>query len=495
MAQAYQGELFHQYDAARCSLLMDDNRLLIVPARHDVMQFLTFLEKRMELVSTGQGVRRQTVREEKPFFVLIKDSTGEEAIQTYAGMWKRVYDFLKEKGVNIRFSDLRKPFPKPQLDRMHGFRFSQQALLTQALKLDMSGLICAPTRYGKTTLIVNTCRAYPGVRTVILMPGVELLVQQMEDLREKLPHRKLVHIGGARSATYQGDDITLCLMDDTALAKLDAVDTQLVLIDEPHTLVTDCQLTSYVNFENARKLGYGATITGRYDNRDVLIEGVIGPVLVNKSFPEARDEGAVSPIIVFMLEVPLTGRVPSDRMQAYRSRLFEDSCMAQNIGAICRSVIPPDWQTLLFIQNEKQAEFYKPYIDGSEIAMAKQLTRVTARREMQRRMVENELMRCMATNIYATGVTFSDLRVVINLAGGGGNALSIQKPGRVAEVRPGKRCGVVIDLLFNAETGGGAKQLQGESWARYNMYKDRGYDLRIVRSMQELQEAFNRDCR
>jgi superfamily II DNA or RNA helicase len=494
MAQVYQGELFSQYETARCSLLLDDNRLLVIPARTDVMEYLTFVEKKMELVATASGrPRRQTTRTQKPFFVLIRDSVGAEAIQTYAGMWKRVYDFLREKGVEVRFSDLRKPFPAPKLERMCGFRYSQEDLLRRALALNMSGLICAPTRYGKSTLIANTCRAYPGVRTVILMPGVELLEQQLKDFKKALPHRKIVHIGGPRSAQFQNDDITLCLMDDTALARLDAADTQLVLIDEPHTLVTDCQLSSYVNFENARKLGYGATITGRYDNRDVLIEGTIGPVLVNKTFPEARDEGAVAPIIVFMLEVPLTGSIPSDRLQAYKSRLYEDGHMAANIAAICKSIIPPNWQTLMFIANEKQALFYNEHIEGSEIAMAKTMNG-KQRLETQRRMVENELMRCLSTNIYATGVTFSDLRVVINLAGGGGNALSIQKPGRVAEVRPGKRCGVVIDVLFSAETGGGAKQLAGESWARYNMYKERGYDLRIVRTMGELREAFNRDC-
>ena len=209
-------------------------------------------------------------------------------------------------------------------------------------------------------------------------------------------------IGAAGKARLQGDDVTVCSMD--SLHKCDPSSTRLVLIDEPHAAVTDSRLPKLAEFTLARKLGYGATLKGRFDNRHTLIEALIGPVLAERTFKEAVAEGAVCPLVVFMLKVSLT-QYTSNRDQAYKALLFRNSSMASLVAKIAKKLLPEDHQVILFIKNEKQAEFYLDFL-GQEgtIAMAKRLS-TKERTALMEQMRTGLVKRCLASDIYAQGVT------------------------------------------------------------------------------------------
>ena len=113
-------------------------------------------------------------------------------------------------------------------------------------------------------------------------------------------------------------------------------------------------------------------------------------------------------------------------------------------------------------------------------------------------MKENIIKRCLCTKIYVQGVTFSDVRILVNLEGGGNNTSAIQKPGRLAEIRPNKKCGIVIDLLF-VPPGNEWGDYAGEEWlalcrdskARKTAYEEKGYNITIVNNVQQLKEKFD----
>lgn len=339
-----------------------------------------------------------------------------------------------------------------------------------------------------TTLIKNTLRAFPNVHTVVTAPGADLVKQLYEDIKESLPHRE-VKLIGAGSTQSPCDDINVSSMD--SLHKCDASACKLLLIDEPHACVTNSRLPELAKFDKARRFGYGATLKGRFDQRDILIEALIGPILAERTFKEAVAEGAVCPLVVYMLVIPMTGQL-DDRDKAYKSQLFKGDKVAKAVTWICHALLPSDWQTLLFIKNEEQAEYYLDWVgsDGT-IAMAKRMNK-KEREELMDRMRGDEIKRCLASEIYAQGVTFSHVRALINLSGGGANTSTIQKPGRLAEVRPGKKCGVVFDFLFSMgdARGSGAIALQRESMARVKAYIEKGYEIIFVDSYNELEKSF-----
>ena len=345
-----------------------------------------------------------------------------------------------------------------------------------------------------TTLIKNTLKAYSGLTTVVTAPGADLVTQLYKDIKEELPHREVKLIGAGSKVQYPSEDITVISMD--SMDKADFGRTELLIIDEPHAAVTDSRLPILNSFQKARRLGFGATLHGRYDGKDALITGLIGPVLAERTYTEAVAEGAICPLKVYMLRIPVHARSAKtswNRTQAYKNLLFESPKMAEIADKLCKQLIPDGWQTLIFIKNEKQADLYLKYIgEAGTIAMAKKLT-AKQRKEIMERMRGDDIKRCIASDIYSQGVTFNHVRVMINMSGGGNNATTIQKPGRLAEVREGKKAGVIIDFAFypadglNMQNcGEGLRMMFVDSNSRRKAYTDKGYEVIDVSSFDEL---------
>jgi len=468
-------------------MMWDDAVLTIVPSNPDLEKFLTYKEKSLEADPKNPWNKVVKVKTEN-LYKVIGHSSGSRAIQTMQGMWLRAKEFLEKKGHVVKFYDLRLKFPSPRLDLMSGFRFSQEALVTQFLKTNCSGLLGAPTRFGKSACIKNTVKAFPTLNTTVTVPGADLVKQLYEDIKSSNPTRD-VRLVGAGSSKQPGDDVNVVSMD--SLHKCDADTCRLLLIDEPHACVTASRLPEIAKFDKARKYGFGATLKGRFDQRDILIEALIGPVLAERTFKEAVAEGAICNIVVFMLRIPVTIAV-NDRNSAYKSILFKNETIAKSTRWICHNLLPQDWQTLLFIKNEDQAEYLLEWIgEEGTIAMAKRLTKKD-REELMQRMCGNEVKRCIASEIYAQGVTFNHVRALINLSGGGANTSTIQKPGRLAEIRPGKRCGVMFDFYFTSSQGlpQGSMALCRESVSRLNAYTEKGYEVVFVDDYDQLEQAF-----
>lgn len=473
-------------------IYLDETALTIVPTRPELEAVLKYDYKEMvQDPDPRKGFRVQKSRRSL-FKPVEKD--GIKAIVTHQGMWKRITDKCVELGIPFKINDCRLEFPRPRLDLMHGFRFSQKELLTDFLVRNISGCLVAPTRFGKSTLMRNTLLAYSGVTTVVTAPGVDLLEQTYQDFKEALPHRHIVQIGGSSRCKTPSEDITVCSMDSLHLC--DHGRTQLLLIDEPHSAVATSRIPDIIAFGKARKLGYGATLTGRFDNRDIVLEAIIGPVLVERTYREAVKEGAICEIVVLLLKCTLPNVRGFNRNQIYKKALYENMHMNRMIADIAQKVVPEEYQTLLFIENEKQADILSELMGDAPVAMAKKMSK-KERKEMAGNMRYGETKRCIASEIFSTGVTFHDLKVVINAAGGGGSIGCVQKPGRLAEVRPNKKCGIMIDFLFESDNANGRGPLEpliADSWARHKVYQNKGYKMLYANSIEELRGLFNANC-
>lgn len=349
-----------------------------------------------------------------------------------------------------------------------------------------------------TTLMINTLRAFPDLTTVVTAPGVDLVRQLYDDIKKQIANREVKLICSGSRTKYPSDTgITVCSAD--SLEKCDFGATQLLLADEPHALVTESRLRLIDKFPHARRLGFGATLKGRFDGKDALIEGLFGPVIVERTYEEAVKEGAICPLHIIFLKVEVPVRNYYDRDEAYDAILFKNPDMAQVTKEICERVIPSDFQTLIFIKHEQQAELFLDAI-GTEhtIAMAKRMNK-SQRDDITERMKNNQIKRCLCTKIYVQGVTFSDVRVLINAEAGGNNTSAIQKPGRLAEIRQGKKCGIVIDFMFVPPSDVDMRDYSGEPWtsackdslARQTAYEEKGYHIHHVDTIAELQQVFD----
>lgn len=470
--------------------------LVIENPNDEIKKVLSYQHK--SLVDIGWG-ERETRKEKVDLWEPCKDVAG--AIVTFHGLLDPVVNLCKKNKHQHEVIDRRNTFPKPQIKLCHGLRPYQYALFLKFVAFGRSGIMKAPTRWGKTGILANLMAIFPGIKTVLAAPGVSLLDQLVLDLRKWLPDREINGVFTGSKHKHQSEDITVCSMD--SLEKMDTVGTKLVLIDEPHASVSPSRWTVFNSFKNARFYGVGATLTGRFDQADILITGIIGPVLVERTFKEAVAEKAICNIEVIIVRVKFKPWDCHRRDGAYRELMIYNTDLEKMIQQICTTKIPLSWQTLIFIAQKVQADRIQPRIPDSVVAVASRMKN-KERKQVFKEMADGETKRTIATSIYAQGVTFPKLRVIINAAGGGGSITGTQKPGRLAQIQPGKRCGFMIDFLFVPDKPERAERAwadtsirsnEGTEWeavvrdchARIKTYNANGYTVKYVDRVDDIQ--------
>lgn len=469
---------------SKVELLWGDSELVIRNAPESVLSTLCYYHKSLQ-----PDPNKKFGRISKKEKVLLYRVVESGVVTTFQGLLDRVISACDKAGVGYIVADKRTMMPPPKIKSIGGFRHGQKMLFLQTLGKNRSGICKAPTRYGKTAILANFLRAFEGIRMVVTAPGVNLLAQLELDLKKWLPGRDIRGIYTGSRNKKVSPDITLVSMD--SLGKAEPESVRLLLVDEPHAAAAPSRIQAMMTFSKARIIGFGATITGRFDGADKLVEGIIGPVLAEKTYAEAVTEGAICPIVVYFLKIPFATWSCKRRDSAYGHLIYRNKEFNQLVSFLLKGPVPADWQSIVFIDEIKQADLMQQLITEGVVAVASRMSR-QEREDTYEKMVTAEIKRCIATDIYATGLTFPDLRVLINAAGGGGAITSTQKPGRLAQVRPGKKAGYVIDFLFEPATE--PRTGEADDWravvidcfARMNNYKKAGFDVRVVSRIEDI---------
>ena len=477
------------------SLIWDENSLAITgPPDRELQNVLTYTAKRLEQ-DPNRPWQRVTRKSREKIFHRTDNADKTCTLLTFQGVLDTCIRAILLGGHSYQMIDRRKAYPEPQYTLMHGFRNSQEAITVKALGGLRSGLIKAPTRYGKTAILCNIVNAFPGLKTVVIAPGIDLLPQLEDALRFFCKEREVKGIyTGSRNHT-QSSDITVCSVD--SIDKLDYGSTRLVIVDEPHAIATGPRASALAQFNNARLFGLGATTSGRWEGNDIMIDALFGPILAERTYTEAVTEGAIAPIRVKFIEIPFRHFPVRTRATAYK-KLLELPAYMNAIRRLSQEIIPADWQTLFFISNEKQGRKVLEQVGGDAVlAMDKLMKKAGDRRIMFALLKAGKISRAVCSNIYSTGVTIDNVRCAVNCAEGGANILSIQKPGRLAEVKEGKEAGYMFDFMFKPTNSN--EQLEtisdrdklwklpvNDCWARYNSYREKGYDVEIISNVSDI---------
>lgn len=459
---------------------------IIGPKNQKLENKLSYYKNTLELSKVN--FQRYTKREKKSVFNILRfdPSSGNYTYQTMQGLIDLVMKTLKKQGFSYSVKDIRIPLVEPDLSKIGGFRGNQKEMFLKLLSANRSGILKAPTRWGKTVIISNLCDVYHNCRTLILAPGVDLLPQLISDLERFLKVKRPItgiFTGSKYKKEYEGPSITVCSLD--SMHKIDKSSYEIVIVDEPHAAVTESRIHHLCAFDKARIFGVGATTEGRWSGNDIMIKGAIGEIIAETTFKQAVDIGMLCPIKVKVFPVKTKFSPVSQRPYAYKHYVLNNEDFFRTVGYIANNVIPPDWQTLIFIDNEKTAQNLKLYINNSVVAMDKLMTK-DERSQMMADLKDNKIKRCICSNIYSTGVTINEIRCVINCCAGAGNILAIQKPGRLAEVKPGKNFGYMFDYVietnippkYQSQTLG-INAISRDAASRLEVYEDKEYIIEI----------------
>ena len=430
---------------------------------------------------------------------------------TLPGFAKRCKDHLKMCGYDVEVVDSRTPMPPPDMVKaMTGLRDYQYELVYKLL-MSGGGVLSGATGLGKTHIIKALCNSYGhealmqrGTPTIVVaVPDKDITQKNYDDLVELLPDRNVGIIMSGRSRP--SDDIQVITLD--SLHKLNADDVGVLIVDEMHTAASDTRAQELLRFSKARVWGVSATPDGRFDGKDTVAEGIFGPVVATFSYADGVKAGCLVPVKVYWINAPEPNigienyRRYKTRDQKYKWGVHYNRPLNLMIGRIYAGM-PAELQTLGMLQFTKHMEqvlrgcadaHMSPLpvqchagTDPSEFPSSSfwhvHAISPKERKDIYARMKDGEIRQAMSTHVWKQGVNFADLRVVINLGGGGSEIVAKQVPGRASRKVDGKDCAYIIEFSHAWDTMRSPKsgrQIAGpiakDDAARARIYEELGF--------------------
>ena len=474
------------------------NILEIEPGRADILApVLTYTHNSMANMYNPMARDKKMDYQQRELFK-IKDGK----LYTLQGAYKRVVEALTTAGCECLYTDLReKTVLEPDYDWFAKcmpnleFRFKQDEILATLIGLD-SGVIIAPTAYGKTFIMLALAALYPKANIIMTSPSTALL---------RSTYKRMVHItpnvGRVGGGYDQPAQVTLCTFGSIMGAPTNKCD--ILIVDEVHGLGAPVISSRIAQIRSPVKIfGMTATPEGRSDNAHLPIEVMIGPKIAEVDYKEAAEAGVVSNIKVAFIDMGTgTGckvqghhysTKPAKKRNVYWRNTIRNKAFANAVLTYPGKLSMPDNpQTLVLTETTEHAFRLAQFLPGFEVVYAgmtpdrlaklKDLGLVTPDyKPLTRNQRDNLLMnfeagkvrRVIATGCWGTGVDFVHLDVVANASGSPSPISTVQWAGRNSRMYEGKSFGLVIDSHDKWD-----KWAEGRAKLRIREYKKKGWEL------------------
>jgi superfamily II DNA or RNA helicase len=439
-----------------------------------------------------------------------------QRLTTMPGFVHRVKGILKSQGMAFQLIDERTPMPQPDmLAAMQGLREYQLECAYVALKSG-GGMVACPTGWGKTHIMAAFCRAYSHAELclrntptiVIAAPDKEIVRKNYIDICEIMPDREVGIVMSGQKKVW-ATDIQLITLDSLHL--MDMEDVGVLITDEVHNAASETRAESLAKATKAAKWGMSATPTGRFDGRDLVTEGLFGPVVYTRTYKEGVDDGALVPIRVLWVKLPEPSR-GLDRYLSYKQResryrhgMYRDPEVVKTISDLMHR-IPSEMQTLCIMRHIEQLNELVPscmdipYVHGTTSATDLQRQRrdnvsPIAKKERDARyddVADGTIRKIFSTWVYKQGVNFPEISVIVNAGGGGSDIVARQIPGRESRRVEGKYESYLVDFWHDWDSAKDKKgrtrsgPLLSDDKAREKAYTDLGFDQVWLNSIDEI---------
>jgi len=346
----------------------------------------------------------------------------------------------------------------------------------KALIAGTGGVVVAPPAFGKSYLISMLVNLYKDYKIDVISRRRDVVISNYRAILKTTPDVGLVTTGSKTTGR-----VTVFTADSVFHSRFDA---NLVILDEVHELVTDRYMRLLSNYF-APKLGLTATPDTRYDNLHSRIEGLCGPVLYRVSYQDAEDVSIVVPIVVIWYPVDAVETKFSDPITRKRNGIWCNDSRNRLIANVALEHYNNNRQVLIIVETIEHALRLKQYLPEFEVCYAGSRKEgayptdlnyapISAKRREELRTLfqTRQVMGVIATGVWAVGVSFDNLEVLIRAEGSGSKTAATQVPGRVCRISNQicKPSGLVIDFIDKFERG-----LMQKSIERYRCYAKHGW--------------------
>lgn len=338
-----------------------------------------------------------------------------------------------------------------------------------ALTTHPGGVLVAPVGFGKTFSHLLFALVFSKARIHIVVDGLPILRMAYRNLV-----RHIADVGVVGGGKCRFERVTLVSADSLHRVDFDErlgpSGADIVLADEVHRLMPERSASLLARYRHARMFAFTATHGMRHDGADARAESLFGEVIYEISYQRCVELGLVVPIRVKWLPVR---EQPEDFHPDWvgtrldRAAIWRNDLRNQIIAQELRS-LPPDLQVLVLVDKVEHAVRLKQLLPESyrlcydhlnprrydryvqESLIDPELDPVMNARLLEQMRIdfeERRLLHVIATDIWATGVSFDGLQVVAPVSGRGSAILATQGPGRGARIcdRLGKDHALIID--------------------------------------------------
>lgn len=422
----------------------------------------------------GGGAKKVNPMKSESRTVLEHDENDPGTVYFLPGLWPRVKSFFEKNGIQFEITaDNRNPEIRPQIDfeaiKDVQFRETQDLALALIATSDC-GIIDCSVGYGKSFLIGVICKAFPTLKILVCTGSVSVVNTLYEYLCKQNPGE--VGILGGGKASVQGKRIVV-----STLRSLDKIPTDwpsLVLVDECHEISNNDAGRLLMQFIFCRRFGFSASPI-RNDGSGLALESILGPVIMQMSYDEAAEIGAVVPMKYAMLPCKWGPSICqkedlSDVVMkrfAYWRNEARNKAIAEFVYKLHKA--NPDIQILIMVQTLEAAcalHMKLPWfkvanfgsVDVTDLSRKFPKEKYPEFKPESYKMTQKSLdiMRMafskgtlkfiISTTVFRQGVNFPHLRVLIRADGATSKIMGIQIPGRLSRLDEDKDCGYLIDV-------------------------------------------------
>jgi superfamily II DNA or RNA helicase len=406
------------------------------------------------------------------------------------GLYSKTLSILEHKGYLVTLKDLRRhmPLQRPDTSRLGSLRDGQGSLL-EAISTNHSGVIVAPTGFGKSFCIVQLCKMYPKSRFIISTPRQSVVKTIYDRLMSDSYLKK--HTGIMCSSKKTGFDHRIVVTTPVSMARCETHSIDFLIIDECHCVGAEKISEAIARFPDCRKIGLSASPTGRGDRADIVLEAVIGKEIFNYDYQDAVESGSIMPINVIIKEVKKGPAIFNNRLALKRRGIWLNSERNKIIADTVSSY--GDKQTLIMVETVEHMMALRRLLPGWTTVYGAGLSkeeymgyvsngftdepwRTNADlRKIQDDFASGVLRKVIATMVWREGVDMPHLEVLCRADALSGKIPSIQIPGRLSRIQDGKDSVTLIDFLdlFDVE-------LQRASESRIRAYRDKQWKVDFV---------------
>lgn len=424
-------------------------------------------------------------------FLFAYDGTGRLAVN--AGFLRRLGNLLRENGYKVLYQDTTPPahplhICREAVTRRFSYRPRQEECLESILS-NRCGQIWAVPGFGKMVIVTMVCLALQDARIHITTKRKDIVQKIVQMIGKYMP------CGQVGGGVYRpGQRVTVYTADSLHKSPADA---DVLLVDEAHELMADRAASHLMRYKFSRNYAFTASPEGRFDGADARLEAIFGQPIFELHYPEAVELGLVVPLEVEWCDVPMSynpcAGVRNDvtrKRQAIWRNAVRNEIIARKVNSFSNQ------QTLILVDTVEHAVHLGSFLPQAQLVYASMeeadLRRyqrqsllppgfmVMDRRERERAreaFEKGDIQLAIATGVWAVGVDFTRLQVLVRADAGASEIASIQMPGRVSRLNldGGKEVGIVCDFHDGFDSS-----YRQKAMARYRHYRKMGWEQNTV---------------